>query len=563
MILFGCAAFGAAAQDYVTPTVNISTEKVSRNGKLYYSHIVTQRQTVFSICKAYQVNEEELYEANPGLKENGLKMDSIILIPIPDKETASESKEVFARPEIAVNPPMQKMEEDTRQTNTSGEETSGGPTTVHKVKWFEDLDSIAEKYGVSPQSIMKANNLVSTQLNTRQKLLIPTKAEASRYDSEAVFTGNIEEAIDEAPTEPDGFSEENPFVEEEPAYQGKDKVSFAVLLPLKVASGGSEGNMDFYSGLLLAASDKAVEGIACDTQVYDVSGSYPSLAGPDYDFILGPVSDKDLRKVLSEVSSDLPVVSPMDPRNEGLTSEFSNLIQAPTPSSEQYRDLTSWIREDSTEGDRMVVVYEKYSKEVADSSAINLILKNSGLAYSTFSYNILEGRDILSHLTTLIAEEGHVTRFLIASEKEAFVNDVVRNLNLLVHAGKDVVLYAPAKIRSFETIEVENFHNTKLHMSLTYDVDYGEARVKSFLMKYRALYNTEPSAFAYQGYDLGHYLITMCARYGDKFTEMMEQEKVSELQSSFLMVRKNEGGLLNSAVRRVVYGPDYSVSVIK
>lgn len=564
IVIVGCA-LGAAAQDYVAPAVNISTEKVSKDGKLFYSHIVTQRQTVYSICKAYQVKEQELYDANPGLKENGLKMDSIILIPVHEIVAGPETAEVIAKKE-AVEAPVIKEEKEVRAeaASTAEEDLPGGPTKVHKVKWYEDLDAIAAKYGVSPESIMKANNLVSTALTPRQKLLIPSSAEANRYDNETVFTEKTKEekAGEVADNDEPFFSDDNPFEEPEPQFVGKDKVNFAVLLPLKVSSGGSDGNMDFYSGLLLAAADKGDEGIRTDLQVYDVSGTYPSLAGSEYDFILGPVSEKDLRKVLGEVKESTPVVSPMDPRNEKLSAEFRNLIQAPTPSAEQYRDLTAWIREDIAEGDRMIVVYEKYSKEVADSSAINLILKNSGLSYSTFSYNILEGRDILDSLMKLMAGEGNTTRFMIASEKEAFVNDVVRNLNLLIHGGKDVVLYAPAKIRSFDTIEVENFHNTNLHMSLTYDIDYSEARVKNFLMKYRALFNTEPTAFAFQGYDLGHYLITMCARYGDRFTEMMEREKVSELQSSFLMKRQNEGGLLNNAVRRVTYGPDYSITVI-
>lgn len=564
MMLAGCVAFGAAAQDYVAPSVNISTEKVSRDGKLYYSHIVTQRQTVYSICKAYQVGEQELYDANPGLKENGLKMDSIILIPVHETAAApAQAKAAAAIPEIAITPSAGKAEEQPVR-NDSGvrEDIPSGPTKIHKVKWYEDLDAIAERYGVSPEAIMKANNIVSTTLTPRQKLIIPSAAEASRYDNEALFTGrsgNVEPE-EQSGNAPAGFSDDSPFEEDVPVFQGKDKVDFAVLLPLKISAGGSDGNMDFYSGLLLAASDKGEEGIRTEFNVYDVTGDCPSLAHSDYDFILGPVSEKDLRKVLGEVKEGTPVISPMDPRNEKLTSEFPNLIQAPTPTAEQYRDLMSWIKEDAQEGDRMIVVYEKYSKETADSSAINNILRKSGLSYSTFSYNILEGRDILNHLTSLMAAESHTTRFIIASEKEAFVNDVVRNLNLLVHSGKDVVLYAPSKIKSFDTIEVENFHNTKLHMSLTYDINYNESRVKNFLMKYRALFNTEPSAFAFQGYDLGHYLITMCARYGSQFPEMTEREKISELQSSFLMVRKNEGGLLNSAVRRVTYGPDFSIS---
>ena len=53
VLLLGCAQ--AIAQDYVPTPVTISTEKVRLNGKVYYSHLVLERQTVFSIAKAYGV----------------------------------------------------------------------------------------------------------------------------------------------------------------------------------------------------------------------------------------------------------------------------------------------------------------------------------------------------------------------------------------------------------------------------------------------------------------------------------------------------------------------------
>ena len=77
-----------AAQEYVAPAVEVSDQKVRKDGKVYYSHVVTERQTMYSISKAYNVTQDEIYDANPGLRENGLKKNSIIMIPV-----LSEAKE--------------------------------------------------------------------------------------------------------------------------------------------------------------------------------------------------------------------------------------------------------------------------------------------------------------------------------------------------------------------------------------------------------------------------------------------------------------------------------------
>ena len=65
-IAFTCAAMicsieTATAQEYVAPPVTISKEKVKIDGKVFYSHIVMEKQTLFSISKAYNVSIDDLY----------------------------------------------------------------------------------------------------------------------------------------------------------------------------------------------------------------------------------------------------------------------------------------------------------------------------------------------------------------------------------------------------------------------------------------------------------------------------------------------------------------------
>jgi ABC-type branched-subunit amino acid transport system substrate-binding protein len=149
---------------------------------------------------------------------------------------------------------------------------------------------------------------------------------------------------------------------------------------------------------------------------------------------------------------------------------------------------------------------------------------------------------------------------VIASENEAFVNDAVRNLNLIVHNKFQVVLYAPAKIRSFETIEVENFHNTSLHASLTYNIDYEDDNVKNFIRKYRAMFNTEPTQYAYQGYDLAKYFVELAYKYPKGWTAHLKDAQM--LQNSFQFRPNGNGGYVNSGIRRIIYGKDYQIEEV-
>ena len=90
------AVAAAPAQDYQAPPVQVSHDRVSVDGKLYYAHVVVEKQTLFSISKAYKVPLSDIYEANRNLdlEKYGLKAGQVLLIPIisrPAPETQAEA----------------------------------------------------------------------------------------------------------------------------------------------------------------------------------------------------------------------------------------------------------------------------------------------------------------------------------------------------------------------------------------------------------------------------------------------------------------------------------------
>ena len=102
-----------------------------------------------------------------------------------------------------------------------------------------------------------------------------------------------------------------------------------------------------------------------------------------------------------------------------------------------------------------------------------------------------------------------------------------------------------------------------MRVSLNYYINYSEQAVKDFLLKYRAIYNTEPSQFAFQGYDTAYYFINLCNRYGKDWIEYLDSSEKSMLQSTFRFSKLGTGGYVNTGVRRIVYGPNWSVTQIK
>jgi LysM repeat protein len=544
-----CGATVSYAQEYENTPVSISKEKVRINGNVCYSHVVLERQTLFSISKAYNVSIDDIYRANPSLKETGLVKNSIILIP------------AAADPEPAVEHKTETVKETVQEVMQEKVAEVVKEKTVHTVKWYENLNDIAAKYGITTEELMAANGLKGKKLKSRMKLVIPAPGEfaaTEETEPETIGQESKELTVTEEPAE---AQPEKPWWH----GTGKDKVTASVLLPFK-ANGlsSSWSNMDFYSGVLVAARDLSQNGRNIDLRVHDIGEGKTDAWKSDIngsDIVIGPVSLKDLGSMLA-MNTSVMAVSPLDPKAESLALSHRNMIQAPTPHKAQYDDLMAWIKEDKGMHDKVIVISEKGGRQTETVMQMKQSIDSSGLSYNPFAYSILEGRDVLAPLKSLMTPEG-ANRVIVASESEAFVNDVVRNLNLLIHQKYNVILYGASKIRSFDTIEVENFHNTNLHVSLTYYIDYDDPRVKNFLLKYRALFNTEPSQFAFQGYDIASYFFEMCAKYGERWPEMLDKEEKNMLQSTFRCIKASEGGFINQGVRRIVYEDNWKISKIR
>ena len=529
-----------SAQSYVPTPVTVSTEKVKMNGNLYYSHIVLERQTLYSIAKAYGVSIDDIVKANSGISSDGtgLQKNAIILIPVRGE----------GEPAVVEQAPP-------------GEQDVKLPAyTEHVVKWYEDLDDIAALYGVSAKEIMEYNGMSSRKVERRQVLKIPVKGGETPVtdvvSNDVPVSETVPVVVETVPVQEDTVLTTSP--DYLPAdYSGKSTVTFSLMLPFNAASRSRGMNMDFYAGALMAVKDLETAGISTVVNVYDIAGDvYPDgyqLQGQD--FILGPVKNSELEKVIGLTDGAVTVISPLEPKADSLLAVHSNFIQARTPQADQYADIAAWIAAEYSPSDKVILLTEKAPKHnIAEELAA--ALDEAGVPYTRVAHSMIEGRSVPATVTQHITKSS-LGRIIIASEREAFVADVIRTLGILSGKGYPVAAYALSKVRSFDTVDLESLHKAETHVSSSSYIDYSSKDVSKFVKAFRALYKGEPSRFAFQGYDATMYFVSMCARYGDRWKEYLPTaEKVKLLQSDFLMEQCENGSLVNSAVRRSIYKSD-------
>ena len=445
---------------------------------------------------------------------------------------------------------------------------------VYVAKWYETLDMIAEKFGVSKAVLMAYNGMSSDKIARRQKIVIPAHPERVTVPAALTPTAAEEESPaaevtpDENPeagadtlqnlVERIGYSLRDLFRKKHPS----DEITVGVVLPFNAKGQINHSAFDLYSGMLLAVRDLDKTGIKVSLSVFDTKNPADAPGAEKLhgmDLVLGPIAPEDLQTVLEECPRTTAVVSPLDPKAVALAETHPNFIQAPSPAEAQYQDVADWIRDDFETGDRILLIKEKD----AEPTPLAAYVAASGLPCTTVELTPYEARSAADRLLTTLPKNG-TTHAVVASDKETFVNDVVQQLGFLTFKNLDIVLYGPAKIRTFDLIEVENLHRVNAHLSCSYFIDYGNARIKDFLLSYRALFGAEPTQFAYQGYDAAWYFIRNFAtseRDRERMTRL-EDRKYRGLQSDFLISDEEGCGHVNRAVRRVVYGVDYTISLL-
>ena len=352
---------------------------------------------------------------------------------------------------------------------------------------------------------------------------------------------------------------------------GARSVKVALILPFDVASGNPNTNyLDFYAGALLAVENQRNAGVDIRLTVIDL----PDLMEDDAEFtddlfrndvMIGPVSAAEMQ-LFQRICKIFRIafVSPLDPAAEEYAGDNPYFFQIPTSPERQAANLVARLK---AEGDGPVTLFSNpvSPQEIQLEERYEKALTAAGIAYRKISYEVLRGRLITEELRAQMNPGGESLpqRVLIASEDEAFASDVVRNMSLLAISGIPVTLYAPNRLRNFETIDVANLYKLGLRISTPYYVDYTQEATRDFVLKYRALYGTEPSQYAFQGYDVLTYFIATLNDLGDAFFDFVEYYPMDLLQNSIRFVRsEEEGGYVNVHTRDIEYRPDNTVKVV-
>ena len=539
--------------------------------KEYIEHQVKMFETLSSISRKYDVTVQEIMELN-GLEDTTIWLKQILRIPI--KKELEGSEEADTHEEEVDSKKVDTHEEEVEEPLKSVEpEVTEKDYIEHRVKLFETLNAISRKYGISVVELMEFNGLESSFVGFKQILRIPIKKELEEpgeIDDPEEKLG-VEEEIPESPFV-EKLSETEALAKIEllkglPHFTRRNPIKIALILPFDTHSATPSTNyLDFYSGALMAIEKAKEAGMHISLNTIDIS-TYSWIGEifqtnmlKDCDLVVGHIDANRINTFTDYCNyNKIPFVSPLDYQTDSLALHNRYFFQMPVTAATQITNLIGRIN--LNYNSKLTLFSDASGNEEPYRRSILAAIDSAGLPCNEIRYHIVSGRTIIdSLLTTMSPDVEHY--IVVASEQEAFASDVIRNMGVLKFNGYNIKVYCSNRIRNFETIEGALLHEVNTHISTNYFINYGDRATKEFILGYRALFNTEPTPFAFHGYDTFLYFIKVINDLGKDFPDLIYYYPMNMIQNDVRFRRTGpDGGFVNIESRDLEYTPDKRITV--
>ncbi len=571
--------------------VNIANglQKDESDDHLYTFHSVRKKETVFSIAQKSGITSEDIYHFNPQSRD-GINEGDVLKIPKP-LTSDNESNAIIKENQQLIK---------------------------HVVRRRETLFSIARQYNTTQEEILKANPTIKGSLSKGTVLIIPKPSilpevrkkqkESLKFSEYQIINGDnyyqlerrfgISQAELEQlnPTLKDGFKLgliiKVPIKESNSKNQGtqlnteKQNANDTSIVTSKFSNSNQDKTfgvgvflpfcqnlndstkivqrtasfLEFYSGVLLATEKITEAGMKVKLYTYDTYQDNKVVEKlvkkPEFlslDLIIGPVYPEN-QKIVAELSAKnrIPMISPLssDSRFVSTTPGYYQI----NPGKKLRLTSTADYIADKFAGQNIIIL--NHGANSGDEKLIVDIM-NRKLGYGKVrQYNIWGGGTAGMERLLKAGAENIV---VLTEGNEANVSVAMTRLNTISKSNKITVI-GLQEYTKMQSIDIEHLHNTRLHYLAPYFIDYANPKVNSFIEKYRTVYNSEPTQYSFQGYDIALHFLASLAMSGKSFSDTNLSPGVNLLQADYSFQKTSDfGGYMNRTFYIIEYTDNYEV----
>lgn len=544
-------------------------QKVTLLDSGFYWHEVKATETAWMISRTYDISLDSIYLLNPEA-EVGIRVGQLLKLPLNRKPGVKKEARDGLATDIALKPRV--MVEGERLADTAD------GYILYPVKTGDTFYNLKQRFLTDREELIKINPELSTGLQVDKYILIPIKQEKlpSNFFEKIFSTAEIvgpdsDPSLEQFETRDSmnlGSPEVaiNPIIDDTMMVDLSRRYRVAVLLPFYAGSDTAKYDngidprssvaIDFYNALLLATDTLVKRGMKLQLKVYDTENNaarvrriISELKLDPPDLVIGPLYKSSVEQVAQGLQNmDIKVVSPLSSTVE--TAGHPNLIKCIPGTSARLEKIAESINQYYPKANLIFLDYPE-PKGIGQTREISqLIARLNPLegdrSISRIQVPTSNGNLKLDSIMDVVLKDRSLNLVVTLAEDKVFLSTLVGELRSGSQRDSTIVrLMVSSKVMDINTLDFNYLSDLQVTMPNNNFVDYQDTITRSFLTRYRELYNEEPSKYAFQGYDVGMFFLQKLWKSGPYFFSAAIQTNEQHLSTGFQLVQQPGGGYEN------------------
>lgn len=548
-IILNFCFYGVIIAQFEPAPVEISSQKVLFQGKIYYMHTIKPNQTLYSIGRAYNISTQEIINTNPDVQLDPLKPGQVLRIPEAAIQTTATKPAITTTPTQAAN------------------------FIYHTVAAQETVYSISRKYQVSVETIYEYNPESKESLSIGQHIKIPSgnypvktdnyqpadsgqfymvKEGDTLYNIAGKYNTTVANFIESNPdlryglkagmilnipgkTQYRSFEDSvrlanTPRIKLYNAWQSDsikkrasiNQLKIVVLLPLHASEimvydtisndslkknnpvarikSQTSGFLEFYEGMLLAIDSLKRDGKNITLFTFDTRSDtnrlkslLPEISVIKPDMIIGPFRPQEIR-LINEYSEQnkIPLILPLS-RTSANSFKDNPYAVYMIPSLETELSISAGFLS-QFQNKNTIVIYNSDSLRTSGAQQLrNSLLKKYELnpAFDRKHYTELLINDTLQRSIAKSLTKDMDNLVVLISNNEATVGNIISLLSVYAERNK-IVLFGLPTWQKFDNLRIEQLHRLNTIVYSPFYIDYSKPVTKNFITNSRKMLKTEP-----------------------------------------------------------------------
>ena len=620
LLLLSGSFFNAHSQ---TSEIVRSNEKVVVAGKFYYLHIVREKQTMFSICKAYNADIKEVMKINRK-RTHSIDLNEILRIPFvqsehvnntvksSEKETSDYFYHVIQKGNTLYSlskqfkQSIEKIKANNPEIGEDGKLAVGTVLKIQKqtkpqrvdkkkntyrVKASDSEADILIKFGIRKRVFRKLNPHIRSFRNIASGTIVNLPKNAKPIVP-------VEEVSEETIEDLGQVTDYNQiFKDYSRDTTVQSKIDIALFLPLYAALNDSLNweityqdtlqimtrkepetvypkSRDFirlYQGVLLAVEDLKKQGLEINLHVFDtekkqstVRKDLEKLSTQKIDLIVGPVYSNTFEIVAEYAQSNqIPIVSPLSSKNAQLHNN-PFVFQINTSVQSLCDNIFNHLMSDK-ENKNIVIVHSKNYKELEEYKLVSdieqqLFENGKYWQYSNLNYSKISFEDYGNLGLEYLLSKTQENIIVIPSSRPAVVESFLTNLKILSKEYPIQLIGFPSWQR-YSSMDPSNLFELNTLILSPYFIDYESEKISDFVDRFRYEFSCEPNDYTFRAYDITVYFSTAIKRHGIQFVDHINEiTDIDLLQGNYSIESVNAwGGFENKGLQMINYSPEFII----